>query len=79
MSEGDAIRLEWFIRKYTPSGWVETIERACFVPMITSEEYDSIVNGVIPESLSAWYIKEAIDKYLTNRKFSTELPEICEV
>ena len=68
MSEGDAIRLEWFIRKYTPSIWAVPISNVCFIPLITSEEYDNIVNGVIPEKLDAWYFREAIAKYLDTRR-----------
>ena len=68
MSEGDAIRLEWFIREYIPGIWVVPISNVCFIPLITSEEYDSIINGVIPKELDAWYFREAIAKYLTNRR-----------
>jgi len=58
------INLEQFIRNYQPKQWVEPIKEVDFVPHFSYEEINKIFSGNIPERITKWYIKEAIEEFV---------------
>ena len=61
--------LETFIRNYVPGGWRESIGIYMFVPRITEEEYEEILQYKFPDSIEKhWMIREATLLYLLELK-----------
>lgn len=60
------LELELYIKNYIPNGWKESIRTVDFFPLISDEDYASIVRGVIPDKKEylKWYVKEAILSWL---------------
>jgi len=58
--------LESFIRWYKPKGWCGIISEFTFVPYITDQEFEIILQGKIPEDkkFEPCYIKEAIKAWM---------------
>jgi hypothetical protein len=73
-----ALELEWFIRKYTPKFWKETIETVCFVPIVLKDDYINIVSGKTPERFDKWYFKEAIRAFFEQKEKSEDIFDRCE-
>ena len=59
--------LEYHIRFYIPKGWVGPIHEFDFIPLITDEDFQSILQGVIPEKkeFNKWYLQDAIKDWLS--------------
>jgi len=73
-----ALELEWFIRKYTPKFWKETIETVRFVPIVLKDDYINIVSGKTPERFDKWYFKEAIREFFEQEEKSEDIFDRCE-
>ena len=64
-------QLEFHMRYYTPKGWAGRIIEFDFIPYLSPEEFEVVLAGNIPDSVTdKYYIVEAIKdwqkKNLTN-------------
>lgn len=68
--EAEALYLEEFMRFYKPKFWTDTISDVDFIPYISNEDIEIILKGEIPldKKFDKWYIKEAIQEWLKNKK-----------
>jgi hypothetical protein len=57
------IKVREFLRTYKPRIWVVPISDVDFVPYFTYQEIDQIASGEMPETITKWYIKEAIQEF----------------
>jgi hypothetical protein len=67
--ERQALLLEEFMRFYKPKGWICPISDVDFIPYISNNDIQVIMNGEIPtdEKFDKWYIKDAIKEWLAQQ------------
>ena len=57
--------LQLFIRYHIPTGWVGPIREFDFAPLVSEEDFKTILEGKIPvdSQYRKWYVIEAIKKW----------------
>lgn len=57
--------LEIYIKLYVPKGWVGPIREFDFAPLVSDEEFKTILEGKIPldKKYDRWYVKDAIKSW----------------
>jgi hypothetical protein len=57
------VKLENYIKWFTPSNWKETIQTATFVPFVDPIDYAMMKKGIYPDKFNSPYFIEAIKAY----------------
>lgn len=57
--------LEMFIKLYVPRGWVGPIRDFDFAPLISDEDFKTILSGKMPldKQYDKWYVRDAINEW----------------
>jgi len=59
------MELEFFLKKYIPSGWVGPIMDFDFAPHVSDQDFKIVTEGKIPEGkkYEKWYVKAAVQEW----------------